>query len=108
MRSLKAEKMIGLIGFLVLGVLFAALSTGCKSEKKTERRAISMAMVTPLFGESKDGQSGAADISQTDQELIISYNFNTEELTDFDQAIGKDLAPRQSTRKFIFPSIWKA
>jgi hypothetical protein len=37
-QSLKNEKIIGMIAFLALGVLFVAFTTNCKSEKKAEKK----------------------------------------------------------------------
>jgi hypothetical protein len=105
MRSLKKEKIIGMIGFLALGVLFVAFTTNCKSEKKAEtkgREAIELSMLIPIFGDPQNDQSGVVDVQQTDEGLILAYHFATEEKSDFDDDIGRDLGPkiREFYKKF--------
>ncbi len=107
MRSLKNEKSIAIFVFLVLGVILIAFSASCKKvEKKTsERLAISQEMLIPIFGDPKDGKSGVVDVSETDEGLILAYHFATEEISDFDDDIGRDLGPK--IREFYkqFPQV---
>jgi hypothetical protein len=107
MRSQKSKNLIVIFGFLILGVLLAAFPTACKKveKKTTEHLAISREMLIPIFGDPKDAHSGVVDVSQSDKELTLAYHFETQEISDFDDDIGRDLAPK--IREFYkkFPEI---
>jgi hypothetical protein len=107
MQSQKSENLIVIFGFLILGVLLVAFPTACKKveKKTTESVAISEEMLIPIFGDPKDAHSGVVDISQSATELTLAYHFYTQEISDFDDDIGRDLAPK--IREFYkkFPQI---
>jgi hypothetical protein len=107
MRTLKNEKSIAIFVFLVLGVILVAFSVNCKkAEKKTtERLAVSQEMLLPIFGDPKDGKSGVVDVSETDEGLILAYHFATEETSDFDDDIGRDLGPKIRELYKQFPQV---
>jgi hypothetical protein len=107
MRSWKKEKLVAIFVFLVLGVILVAFSVSCKkAEKKApESLAISEEMLIPVFGDPKDGKSGVVDVSESDEGLILAYHFATEETSEFDDDIGRDLGPK--IREFYkqFPQV---
>jgi hypothetical protein len=107
MLNHKNEKLIALFCFLVLGILLVSISTVCKrAEKKApERLAISLDMLVPIFGDPKDAHSGVVDINQSDKELTLAYHFDTQETSDFDDDIGRDLAPKIRDFYKKFPQI---
>ena len=106
MRIQKTGKSMTILSLMALGVLLIAFSASCKVAKKaTEIEAISQEILVPIFGDPKDAHSGVVDINQSATELTLTYHFDTQETSDFDDDIGRDLAPK--IREFFkkFPQI---
>ncbi len=98
----KNKKILGLILPLVLGFLLMTFLGACKSEEKSEEKmeaenemvVISKEMLVPVFGQGEGTDSGLLDVEQSKNELKISYYFFTEDLSDFDDEIEAELAPK--------------
>jgi hypothetical protein len=78
-------------------MLAALCFSACKTRKAKERAEqpiLSLAMVTPIFGEARGVQSGIADLLQTDEEIEVTYHFYTAMAGDVDKEIGLNLAPK--------------
>jgi hypothetical protein len=72
-------------------------TTACRSEKPAApqaREELSLAALTPVFGEAKDVTSGLADFTQSDKGIILSYHFYLTDQTSADQDIARELAPK--------------
>jgi hypothetical protein len=92
----EAMRVAGL-ALAVLAGLAVAGAVACRSEKaappKTEE-PLSLAALTPFFGEARDTHSGLADFTDTDHGLILSYHFYLTDPANADQEISRDLAPK--------------
>jgi hypothetical protein len=95
---LKNKNILAFISPLAIGLLLAAFLGACKSEEKKEEEGemmiISKEMLIPIFGEGEGSVSGLMDVEQSQDELKISYYFFTEDMSDFDEEIEADLAPK--------------
>jgi hypothetical protein len=99
MNTQKHRKTSGLwgLGLVILAGLVLGGAVACRSEKpaapKTEDM-LSMAVLTPVFGEAKDVKPGLADFTQSDTEIILSYHLYLTDRTNADGEIARDLAPK--------------
>ena len=87
-----------LIFSLVLGILLISFFSVCKSEEKLEEEKepvlISEDLLVPVLGEWEGSVSGLIDVEPTADELKISYYFFIEDMSQFDEDIERDLAPK--------------
>ena len=102
----KSNKITGSFVCWTLVFLILVLFSVCKSsdkakaeeeaekEEKGAMKILSVEELVPIFGESTGESSGIFDLSQTQEELLISYNFYILEMSEFDEEIGLDLAPK--------------
>lgn len=84
-------------GFAALAVLALLGSTACGSGKAASpptEDMLSLAVLTPIFGEAKDVNSGLADFTQSDNEVILAYHLYLADRTNADQEIARDLGPK--------------
>lgn len=118
MKEATKIMLLCLLGFLVVAFLGA-----CKSEQKTEAgtakvraeklpesekfedEMMTLETLRPIFGEARDDNSGIYDAVSNDNELSLSYRFYTREVSDIDDDIGLELAPKieQLYTKFRTP-----
>jgi hypothetical protein len=99
---------LGTLGFAVLAALALWGLAACRPEKTAPRPAeqlLSMDTLMPVFGEARDVNSGLADFTQSDKEIILSYHLYLTDRTNADKEMARDLAPK--IRKFYshFPSV---
>lgn len=106
MGNLKSKQIMSSFVCWTLVFLTLLLFSVCKSSEKakTEEEAekeekgvtevLSLEKLIPIFGESTQTQSGIADLSQSQEELLISYNLYLVDMSNFDEEIGEDLAPK--------------
>jgi hypothetical protein len=110
-QKIRRGPMIGGLGPIVLAGLVVASAAACKTEKpaapKTEEM-LSLAAMTPVFGDAKDTKSGLADFTQSDTEIVVSYHLYLADLTKTDQEIARDLAPKIRKLYGRFPSVDRA
>ncbi len=79
------------------------LFTSCKSSEKAETQekiaekketgemeVLSLQKLVPNFGEPSAERSSIFDLSQTQEEILISYHFYIADLSQFDEEIGID------------------
>lgn len=99
------------IGLAVLAGLALLGSAACRSEKsalpKTEEM-LSLAALTPVFGEARDAASGLADFTQSDTEIILSYHLYLNDRSNADAEIARDLAPKIRRLYGHFASVDRA
>ena len=99
------------LGLAVLAGLALWGSVACRSEKpappKTEDM-LSLAALTPAFGEAKDTASGLADFTQSDREVILSYHLYLADRSNADAEIARDLAPKIRRLYGHFKSVDRA
>lgn len=99
------------LGLLILAGLALLASAACRSEKsalpKTEGM-LSLAVLTPVFGEAKDAASGLADFTQSDAEIILSYHLYFTDRSNADAEIARDLAPKIRRLYGHFASVDRA
>jgi hypothetical protein len=105
----KNKKIVGLILSLIVGFLLMTFLSACKSEEKMEEESemtiFSKEMLIPVFGQGEGSDSGLLEVSQSPEELEISYYFFTEDMSDFDDEIEADLAPKIQELYARFPEI---
>lgn len=106
MRNLKSKQIIGNFLCWTLIFLILVVFSVCKSSEKEEEKAaaekeekrateiLSVEKLIPIFGESTGTNSGISDLSQSQGELLISYNLYIADMSNFDEEIGEDLAPK--------------
>jgi len=85
------------VGLAVLAGLLLWGAAACRSEKPAAPKAmemLSLAALTPVFGEARDANSGLADFTQSDKEIILSYHLYLTDQTNADREIARDLAPK--------------
>jgi hypothetical protein len=96
-RMTRRTTIAGGFGLAVLAGLIVASAMACKAEKpaapKTEEM-LSMAALTPVFGNARDTKAGLADFTQSDTEIVLSYHLYLADLTNADKEIARDLAPK--------------
>ncbi|HUU52599.1 MAG TPA: hypothetical protein VMW92_06195 [Candidatus Heimdallarchaeota archaeon] len=106
MRNLYSKQIIGSFFCWTLVFLILVLFSACKSSEKAEAEGkvekeekgvteiVSVKKLIPIFGEATGTQSGISDLSQTHEELLISYHLYIADMSNFDEEIGSDLAPK--------------
>jgi hypothetical protein len=106
MRNLKSKQLIGNFLCWTLVFMILVLFSVCKSGEKEEEKAaaekeeesaaeiLSVEKLVPIFGESTGTQSGIFDLSKSQEELLISYNLYVADMSNFDEEIGTDMAPK--------------
>ncbi len=105
MRNLKSKQAISRFVCWTLVFFILIVLSVCKSGEETkaeeaekEREGVtellSLEKLIPIFGESTGNHSGIFDLSQTQEELLISYNLYIADMGNFDEEIGADLAPK--------------
>jgi hypothetical protein len=105
MVNIKSKKITGSFVCWTLMFLFLVLFSMCKSSEKTEAEEVekeekaateilSVEKLIPIFGDTTGTHSGIFDLSQSQEELLISYNFYISEISEFDEEIGTDMAPK--------------
>lgn len=106
MRNPTSKQKIGNFICWILIFLIFVLFSVCKSSEKEEEKAavekaekrateiLSVGKLIPIFGESTETQSGISDLSQSQEEILISYNLYIADMSKFDEEIGTDMAPK--------------
>jgi uncharacterized protein YcfL len=106
MNNLRSQRNIDGIICWTLLVAILVLFSSCKSGEKAETQekaektktevmeVLSVQKLVPIFGEASGETSGISDVSQTQEKLLINYHFYTVDLSQFDEEIGIDLAPK--------------
>ena len=106
MKNLKSKQIIGnflcwtLVFFILMFVCVCKSSENAKAEEEAEKEekeeaeVLSVEKLIPIFGESTGNQSGIYDLSQSQEEPLISYNLYIVDMSNFDEEIGEDLAPK--------------
>jgi len=106
MRNLKSKQLISNFFYWTLIFLILVLFSVCKSSEKEKEKAaaekieerekeiLSVGKLIPIFGESTGTQSGISDLSQSQEEILISYNLYIADMSKFDEEIGRDMAPK--------------
>ncbi len=84
------------LSLLFLAFLAAMLLPACKEKEGTSSPAeeISLQTFAAILGNAEPQTSGIAELEKTDQGLVVSYHLYLPEAQDFDELIGKDLAPK--------------
>jgi hypothetical protein len=98
----------GRLGLAVVACLAAAGVFACRAGKTsgaTTAEMLSLATLTPVFGRAQDTESGLADFTQSDTEIVLSYHLYLTELTDPDAEIARDLAPKIRKLYGHFPRV---
>ncbi len=106
MANLKSKQIIISFVCCTLVFLILVLFTVCKSSEKAEAEGeaekeeegvteiLSVKKLIPIFGKTAETNSGISDVSQTQEELLISYHLYIVDMSNFDEEIGLDLAPK--------------
>jgi hypothetical protein len=79
---------------VLLASALIVLSACGRSEQEPVMQLLTLEELTPIFGDAAQGGSGIADVSQTEYEILITYNFDNLDLPEFDEELGFDLAPK--------------
>lgn len=88
-----------------LMILLGACKSQEQKEEESEMTIISKAMLIPVFGQGEGSESGLLDVEQSQKELKISYYFFTEDLSDFDNEIEAELAPKIQELYSTIPEV---
>ena len=99
MNTRKRKGMFGAWGLAVVALagLVLGSAAACKSEKPAPpkvKKELSLGVLTPVFGVARDANSGLADFTQSDEEIILSYHLYLTDRTNADREIARDLAPK--------------
>jgi hypothetical protein len=107
-QEIRRSPMLRGLGFAALVGFVLAGAAACRAEKpaapKTEEM-LSLAAMTPVFGNARDAKSGLADFTQSDTEIVVSYHLYLTDLTNADNEIARDLAPKIRKLYGHFPSV---
>jgi hypothetical protein len=92
-------KTMALFGVIALAFLALAFISACKSSPKEETAApaaevVDLAAVSAVLGRAEDQTSGLFDLDQADGELQISYHFYTDQMSEINDDIGVEMAPK--------------
>ena len=84
------------LSLLFLAFLAAVFLPACKDKEGTPSPAeeITLQTFAAVFGSAEAQTSGIAELKKTDQGLVVSYHLYLPEAQDFDELVGKDLAPK--------------
>jgi hypothetical protein len=97
----------GRLGLAALACLTAgvfACRSGQTPGAKTDKM-LSLATLTPIFGQAEGAASGLADFTQSDTEIVLSYHLALTDPTYSDAEIARDLAPRIRKLYGHFPRV---
>jgi hypothetical protein len=85
-----------LLSFLVLTFLIAIFIPACKEKEGTSAQAeeITLQTFAEVLGKAEAQTSGIAELEKTGEDLVVKYYLYLPEPQDFDELIGKDLAPK--------------
>jgi hypothetical protein len=113
MKTQEHRGMSGLwgLGLAVLAGLALWGAVACRSEKPAPPMAkdmLSLAALTPVFGEAKDMNPGLDDFTQSDTEIILSYHLYLADWSNADAEIARDLAPKIRRLYGHFASVDRA
>jgi hypothetical protein len=102
------EKSISLsLSLPILAFLAAVLMIACKGKEGPPAQAeeITLETFAAVLGYAEAGTSGIAALEKTDQGLVVNYHLYLPEAQDFDEFIGKDLAPKVEQLYKTFKTI---
>jgi hypothetical protein len=102
------EKRVSLLwSLLVLAFLAMILMPACKGKEGPPAQAeeITLQTFATVLGKAEAGTSGIAALDKTDQGLVVNYHLYLPEAQDFDELIGKDLAPKVEQLYKTFKTI---
>ena len=99
MNTRERKGLFGAWGLAVVALagLVLVSAAACKSEKPAPpkvKKELSLGVLTPVFGVARDANSGLADFTQSDEEIILSYHLYLTDRTNADREIARDLAPK--------------
>jgi hypothetical protein len=96
------------LGFAALIGLLVAGAVVCRAEKSAAAKTgemLTLATLTPVFGQAEDVRSGLADFTQSDTEIVLSYHLYLTDMADPVAAISRDLAPKIRKLYGHFPHV---
>jgi uncharacterized protein YcfL len=90
------------LGMVALAFLTLSYLAACKSQPQKEAapeaaaaaETVDIDSVSAVMGKAQTQVSGVFDVNQADTELQIVYHFYTDQMSDIDDDIGVDLAPK--------------
>jgi hypothetical protein len=92
-------KIMAFLGTIALAFLALAFTSACKSNPKEETAApaaevVDLNTVSAILGKAEGEKSGLFDLGKAGDELQVVYHFYTAELTDINDDIGAEMAPK--------------
>jgi hypothetical protein len=100
----EAKNSLKSFGFLMLALSLMIFMSACKGKEKAEAPAAEKAAAQPeainvqtlanVLGTAEAEHSGIFDLTKGDNELWIVYHFYTPEMSDIDDDIGVEMAPK--------------
>lgn len=93
---MKKKRLSLSVSILFLAFLTMVFLPACKEKEGTPAPAedITLESFAAVLGNAEAQNSGIADLKKTDQGLVVSYHLYLADPQDFDQLIGKDMAPK--------------
>jgi hypothetical protein len=85
------------LSLLVVAFLAALFIPACKGKKEAPAapaEEITLQTFAAVLGNAEAETSGIAALEKTDTGLVVNYHLYLPEAQDFDELIGKDLAPK--------------
>ena len=96
-----AKNSLKFFGFLMLAFSLMIFMPACKGQQRTEAPAaekapeeISVQSLATVLGKAEAEHSGIFDLTKGNDELWIIYHFYTPEMSDIDDDIGVEMAPK--------------
>jgi hypothetical protein len=95
-KKMKKKRISLLLSLLFLAFLAAIFLPACKEKEGTPAQAeeITLQTVAAVLGTAEGQTSGIAELKKSDQGFVVSYHLYLPEAQDFDELVGKDLAPK--------------
>jgi hypothetical protein len=93
----------------ILALLTAISISACKKEAGTsaESEEITLESFATVLGKAETDKSGIVELRKTGQGLVVHYHLYLPEAQDFDELVGKDLAPKIEKLYGTFKTIDK-
>jgi hypothetical protein len=95
-KKMKEKRVSFLWSFLFLAFLTAIIIPACKEKESTpaEAEEITLQTFAEILGKAEKQTSGIAELERTSEGFVVNYHLYLPEPQDFDDLIGKELAPR--------------
>jgi hypothetical protein len=107
-KTMKKKRLSLSVSILFLAFLTAVCLPACKEKQGTPAppaEEITLQSFAAVLGTAEAQNSGIAELKKTDQGLMVSYHLYLADPQDFDQLIGKDLAPKIDKLYTTFKTI---